>query len=54
MEEAAHYRTLVPSCVTIRSWEGVGHGMHMGQPERLIEEAREFLLQKGNCEDCGG
>ena len=44
VEEAAHYRTLVPSCATIRSWEGVGHGMHMGQPERLIEEAREFLL----------
>ena len=44
LEEAAHYRTLVGSCVTIRSWEGVGHGMHMDQPERLIEEAREVLL----------
>lgn len=43
-EELEYYRKIVSPNVRFRTWEGVGHTMHMSEPERLVRELHGFLV----------
>ena len=42
-EELGHYRDIASAEVEFRLWEGVGHMMHGTEPERFVQEVREYL-----------
>ena len=42
-EELEYYRSIAPTDLEFRLWEGVGHMMHGAKPEQFNQELAEFL-----------
>ncbi len=42
-EELEYYRSIAPSDLEFRLWEGVGHMMRGTKPEQYNQELAEFL-----------
>ncbi len=44
-EERNYFLHITSDSVTFKLWEDTGHGMHSAQPERFIDELRDFITE---------